>query len=76
VPAFVPDMSELGRETWAVISNRGCEATNLTHEDARRLVHRLTGEGRHVLCIISGDAASRLGSPQVSANAVNPANKS
>ena len=54
--------SELGLEKWAVISDRGCEATGLTHEDARRLVHRLAGEGRHGLCIISDEAASRLGS--------------
>jgi hypothetical protein len=54
--------SELGMEKWAVISDRGCEATGLTHEDARRLVHRLAGEGRHGLCIISDEAANRLGS--------------
>jgi hypothetical protein len=53
--------SELGMEKWAVISDRGCEATGLTHEDARRLVHRLAGEGRHGLCIISDEAANRLG---------------
>ena len=55
--------SELGMEKWSVISDRGCEATSLTHEDARRLVHRLKGEGRHGLCIISDEAASRLDSP-------------
>jgi protein-disulfide isomerase-like protein with CxxC motif len=52
--------SELGLEKWAVVSDRGCEATNLTHEDARRLVHKLGGEGRHGLCIMSNDAASRI----------------
>jgi hypothetical protein len=51
-------------EKWAVISDRGCEATGLTHEDARRLVHRLAGEGRHGLCIISDEAASRLAPPR------------
>ena len=54
--------SELGMELWAVISDRGCEATSLTYEDARRLVHRLRGEGRHGLCIISDEAARRLDS--------------
>jgi hypothetical protein len=49
--------SDLGKEKWAVVSNRGCEATGLTHEDARRLVHRLAGEGRHGLCIMSDEAA-------------------
>ena len=58
----VPEMtSELGMEKWSVVSDRGCEATGLTHEDARRLVHRLAGEGRHGLCIMSDDAASRIG---------------
>ncbi len=52
--------SELGAEKWAVISDRGCEATGLTHEDARRLVHRLAGEGRHGLCIVSDESASRM----------------
>jgi hypothetical protein len=51
--------SDLGKEIWAVVSDRGCEATGLTHEDARRLVHRLAGEGRHGLCIISDDAGRR-----------------
>ena len=54
--------SELGKGRWAVISDRGVEATGVTHEDARRLVHRLKGEGRHGLCIISDEAASRLDS--------------
>jgi len=53
-------VSKLGSEEWAVISERGCEATSLTHEEARRLVHRLAGEGRHGLCIVTDEAASRL----------------
>lgn len=52
--------SDLEKEKWAVVSDRGCEATGLTHEDARRLVHRLAGEGRHGLCIMSDEAASRM----------------
>jgi hypothetical protein len=60
--------SELGMEKWAVVSDRGCEATSLTHEDARRLVHRLAGEGRHGLCIMSDDAASRMVSGRVEPN--------
>jgi hypothetical protein len=43
-----------------VISERGCEASGLSHEEARRLVHRLGGEGRHGLCIITDEAASRM----------------
>ena len=53
--------SELGMEKWSVVSDRGCEAAGLTHEDARRLVHVLAGEGRHGLCIMSDAAAGRIG---------------
>jgi len=52
--------SDLGREKWAVLSDRGCEATDLSHEEARRLVHRLAGEGRHGLCIVTNEAAKRM----------------
>ena len=64
--------SELGKEKWAVISDRGCEATGLIHEEARRLVHRLAGEGRHGLCIMSDQAASRLSSTEKPAEIPNP----
>jgi len=52
--------SDLESKKWSVISERGCEASSLTHEEARRLVHRLGAEGRHGLCIISDEAARRL----------------
>ena len=52
--------SELEMQRWSVLSDRGCEASGLTHEDARKLVHRLGGEGRHGLCIITDEAASRM----------------
>ena len=52
--------SELEKESWSVLSDRGCEASGLTHEDARKLVHRLGGEGRHGLCIVTDEAASRM----------------
>jgi hypothetical protein len=51
--------SELEANRWSVISERGCEASGLTHEDARRLVHRLGSEGHHGLCIITDEAANR-----------------
>ena len=54
-------VSELGKERWSVLSDRGLEASGLAHEDARRLVHGLAGEGRHGLCIITDEAASRMG---------------
>ena len=52
--------SELGNEKWAVLSHLGLEAISLTHEEARRLVHRLASEGRHGLCIVSDEAARRM----------------
>ena len=55
-------VSELGKERWAVLSDRGLEAAGLVHEDARRLVLRLASEGRHGLCIITDEAAGRLNS--------------
>jgi len=57
-------VSELGKERWSVLSDRGVEASGLVHEDARRLVHRLAGEGRHGLCIVTDEAASRIKSPR------------
>lgn len=55
--------SDLEHPCWSVLSDRGCEAGNLTHEEARRLVHRLGGEGRHGLCIVTDEAAERMGTP-------------
>jgi len=52
--------SELEESVWSVLSDRGCEASGLTHEDARRLVHRLGGEGRHGLVVVSDEAAARM----------------
>ncbi|HEV8587962.1 MAG TPA: hypothetical protein VGQ72_03745 [Pyrinomonadaceae bacterium] len=53
--------SDLQSENWAVLSERGCEASELTHEEARRLVHKLATEGRHGLCIVTSEVAERLG---------------
>lgn len=52
--------SELEEQSWSVLSDRGCEASSLSHEEARRLVHRLGGEGRHGLCIVTDEAAGRM----------------
>ena len=62
--------SVLEQGRWSVISERGREAAGLTHEEARRLVHRLGGEGRHGLCIITDEAASRLAESAEEAEAV------
>lgn len=63
--------SELGKEKWSVLSDRGLEASGMIHEDARRLVHRLAGEGRHGLCIVTDEAAGRIASPNVSSELPN-----
>ncbi len=72
MPAVLKTMtSELTENKWAVLSERGCEAADLTHEEARRLVHKLAGEGRHGLCIVSHEAARRLSGPSVPAHVPN-----
>ena len=54
--------SDLEQKCWSVLSDRGCEAGSLTHEEARRLVHKLGGEGRHGLVIVTDEAARRMSS--------------
>jgi hypothetical protein len=66
--------SELEEPIWSVLSDRGCEASGLTHEDARRLVHRLGGEGRHGLCIVTDEAAGRMSSSSSSDSQVSRQN--
>jgi hypothetical protein len=58
--------SNLQTESWAVLSERGCEATHLTHEEARRLIHKLASEGRYGLCIVTNEAAFSI-APMVEA---------
>ena len=53
-------MSELVEPRWAVISERGCEASGLKHEDALKLMRRLTQEKIHGLCIVTETAARRF----------------
>ena len=67
-------MSDLTENKWAVISERGREAAELTYEEARRLVHRLAGEGRHGLCIITNEAASHLASAPIQSEHTGPPN--
>lgn len=50
-------MSELGERRWAVISERGCEASGLKYDEAVELVKRLAVERVHGLCIVTGEAA-------------------
>ncbi len=42
---------------WAVISERGSEATDLTFDEAHALLHRLSDEGAHGLSVVTNEAA-------------------
>ena len=53
-------MGELGERRWAVMSERGCEASGLAYEEAARLVQQLRSDKIYGLCIITGEAALRL----------------
>lgn len=50
-------MSEIMERRWAVISERGSEATDLTFDEAHALLRRLSDEGTHGLCIVTNEAA-------------------
>ena len=56
-------MGELNEKSWAVTSERGCEAAGLTYDDAVRLIRRLKEEKVSGLCVITDEAARRLKSP-------------
>lgn len=55
-------MSELREQRWSVVSERGCEASGTTYEDAAGLVRRLRADKVHGLCVISDEAARRYNS--------------
>jgi hypothetical protein len=50
-------MSELMERRWAVISEQGSEATDLTFDEAHALLRRLADEKVHGLCIVTNEAA-------------------
>jgi hypothetical protein len=53
-------MSEMNERRWAVMSERGREATGLEYAEAGELVRRLRSEGLSGLCVITDAAASYL----------------
>jgi hypothetical protein len=53
-------MSELVEALWAVISERGREASGLKHEDALKLMRRLAQENVSGLCVVTETAARRI----------------
>jgi hypothetical protein len=52
-------MSELNEKRWAVISERGVEASELIYDDALKLSRKLGSEKVHSLCIVTSEAAQR-----------------
>ena len=50
-------MGELSEQRWAVISERGCEASGMVYAEAATLMHRLASEKVHGLCVVTSDAA-------------------
>ncbi len=52
-------MSELQDQRWAVISQRGVEASALIYDDALKLMRKLQAGKIHGLCIVTSEAAKR-----------------
>jgi hypothetical protein len=53
-------MGELNEKLWAVLSERGCEASSLTYAQARELMRSLMRERISGLSVITNDAAHRI----------------
>lgn len=54
-------MGELNEGRWSVVSERGREAAGLPYADAAALVRRLLGEKVYGTCVVTDEAAARLG---------------
>ena len=54
-------VGELNEGRWSVVSERGREAAGLPYADAAALVRRLLGEKIFGTCVVTDEAASRLG---------------
>lgn len=54
--------SELDLPQWSVVSFDACEGSGLTYEAAERLLAEKDAAGVYGLCIITDEAAKRLGS--------------
>jgi hypothetical protein len=53
-------MGELDEPLWAVVSERGCEASGLTYRAALELLRRLTEQKIQGAAIVTAKAASRF----------------
>lgn len=50
-------MGELSEARWAVISERGCEASGMAYAEAVALMRKLASEKVYGLCVVTNDAA-------------------
>ncbi len=53
------EMTELHQQRWAIISERGVEASGMTYDDALTLLRHLTKDKIHGLCLVTDEAAKR-----------------
>ncbi len=53
-------MSELTQKQWTVLSERGCEVSGVTYDEAVRRVRELVKDKVHALSVITDEAARRL----------------
>ncbi|MBD0326524.1 MAG: hypothetical protein ICV68_08830 [Pyrinomonadaceae bacterium] len=53
-------MGELTERQWAVISERGCEATGIRYAEARELMRRLAEQKVYGTAIVTAAAARRM----------------
>lgn len=66
-------MNELHQQRWAVISERGVEASGMTYDDALTLLRLLTKDEIHGLCLVTDEAAKRDAEiPPRSSPAISP----
>ena len=53
-------MGELSEKRWAVISERGCEASGMVYAEAAALMRQLDHEKVYGLCVVADTAARHL----------------
>jgi hypothetical protein len=63
-------MGELNEERWAVISERGCEASGMAYAEAAALMRKLASEKVYGLCVVTSDAAHYIPSVKLAASTV------
>ena len=67
-------VGELNEGRWSVVSERGREAAGLAYADAAALMRRLLGEKIYGTCVVTDEAAARLGATWTSAAATSNSN--